>query len=147
MQKLFIAGGVGKDAQLRTTQGGDQVLSFSLAIDNGKDRDGNKRDSTWYDCSLFGKRAEALAPHIKKGDRLTLIGRPTVRVHEGKAYLGISVDDLTFMGSAARPIPGNEQSGGTAAEYRDKQAPNGSGRSGGYGDDMDDDIPFEKSWR
>jgi single-strand DNA-binding protein len=147
MQKLFIAGGVGKDAQLRTTQSGDQVLSFSLAIDNGKDKNtGERRDSTWYDCSLFGKRAEGLAPHIKKGDRLTLVGRPTVRVHEGKAYLGISVDDLTFMGSANR-TGGDERSGGTPAEYRDKQAPNGSGRSGGYGDDMDDDIPFEKSWR
>jgi single-strand DNA-binding protein len=139
MQRLFIAGNVGKDSELRTTQGGDSVLSFSLAIDNGKDRDGNKRDSTWYDCSLWGKRAESLAPHIKKGDKLTLTGRPTVRVHEGKAYLGISVDDLTFMGSAARPESGNERSSGTPAEYRDKQVPE---RRNSHLDDLSDDIPF-----
>jgi single-strand DNA-binding protein len=146
MQKLVIAGACGKDAELRNTGNGDPVLSFSLAVDNGKDKSGEKRETTWYDASLFGKRAEALAPHIKKGDRLTLIGRPTVRVHEGKAYLGISVDDLTFMGSANRPSPGNEQSGGTAAEYRDKQV-TGGGRPGGYGDTMDDEIPFGAEMR
>jgi single-strand DNA-binding protein len=144
MQKLMIAGNTGKDAELRTLSNGDHVLNFSLAIDNGKDRQtGERRDSTWYDCSLFGKRAEALAPHIKKGDRLTLIGRPTVRVHEGKAYLGISVDDLTFMGSAARPSPGNEQSGGTAAEYREKQVTGG----GNARFDDSDDIPFAPEMR
>jgi single-strand DNA-binding protein len=132
MQKLFIAGGVGKDAQLRTTQSGDQVLSFSLAIDNGKDKNGERRETTWYDASLFGKRAEALAPHIKKGDKLTLIGRPTVRVHEGKAYLGISVDDLTFMGSANKPA----QSGGSSDDYREKREPPRR-------DEIDEsDIPF-----
>jgi single-strand DNA-binding protein len=139
MQKLFIAGGVGKDAQLRTTQSGDQVLSFSLAIDNGKDKNGERRESTWYDCSMFGKRAESLAPHIKKGDRLTLIGRPTVRVHEGKAYLGIAVDDLTFMGSANKPA-----GGGSSDDYREKREP---ANGGGSRFDDSDDIPFEMAWR
>lgn len=148
MQKLFIAGNVGKDAELRNTGNGDPVLSFSIAVDNGKDKSGNKRDSTWYDASLFGKRGEALASHIKKGDKLTLIGRPSVRVHEGKAYLGISVDDLTFMGSAVRPSPGNEASGGTAAEYLEKRAGEGGfGRPGSYGDDDGDEIPFHCEWR
>jgi single-strand DNA-binding protein len=142
MQKLFIAGNCGKDAELRTLSNGDHVLNFSIAVNNGKDRDGNSRDSTWYDASLFGKRAESLAPHIKKGDKLTLIGRPTVRVHEGKAYLGISVDDLTFMGSANR-TGGDDRSSGTAAEYRDKQVTGGGSRYG----DLDDDVPFAPEMR
>lgn len=144
MHKLFIAGNVGKDAELRTTQGGDPVLSFSVAVDNGKDRDGNRR-STWYDCSLWGKRAESLAPHIRKGDRLAVTGRPTVRVHEGRAYLGVVIEDLTFMGSAARPDSSNDRSGGTAAEYRNKQVTGARG-PGGYGD-IDDEIPFAPEWR
>jgi single-strand DNA-binding protein len=136
MQKLMIAGNTGKDAELRTLSNGDHVLNFSLAIDNGKDRQtGERRDSTWYDCSLFGKRAEALAPHIKKGDRLTLIGRPTVRVHEGKAYLGIWVDDLTFMGSTNRA--GDDRSTG-ADQGRQKAPPPAQSRY----DDLDDDIGF-----
>lgn len=66
MQKLTIAGAVGKDSELRRTGSGDAVLSFSLAVDNGKDANGNKRDATWFDASIWGKRAEKLEAHIKK---------------------------------------------------------------------------------
>ena len=140
MQALIIAGNVGKDAVLRKTGSGDSVLGFSLAVDNGKDRDGNKRETTWYDCSIWGKRADALESYITKGCKLTLQGRPTVRAHEGKAYLGISVNELTFMGGGSDNGGGYDrggQSGGqsTGGSY---QAPgNGGGTS-----DMDDEIPF-----
>lgn len=135
MQQLTIAGNVGKDPILRTTQGGDSVLGFSLAVDNGKDANGNKRDATWYDCALWGKRATALQGHISKGTKLVLTGRPTVREHEGKAYLGISVDGLTFMG-------GGKSDGGEQRGY-DQSPPSGQGApSGGERNDMDDNIPF-----
>ncbi len=121
MQILTIAGNVGKDATLRTTNGGDQVLSFSLAIDNGKDKNGSKRDATWVDCSIWGKRAESLNGHITKGSKLALSGRPTVREYEGKAYLGLSVETLTFMGGGQQSDDGFRGSGS-------------SGVAGGRGD-------------
>ena len=123
MQVLTIAGNVGKDSELRTTQSGEQVLSFSVACDNGKDRNGNRRDSTWYEASIWGKRASSLSDHIKKGTKLTLTGRPSAREYNGKAYLQISVHDLTFQGGG--------QSGGQSQ---------GSGPAGNT--DMDDEIPF-----
>ena len=129
MQKLIIAGTVGRDAELRQTGQGDPVLGFSLAIDNGKDRNGNKRDATWYDCSIWGKRATALQSYITKGSKLTLIGRPTAREHQGKVYMGISVDDLTFMGGAQ----GNQQGGYDQGGY---------GGGGQPSNDLDDDLPF-----
>ncbi len=127
MQNLSIAGNVGKDAELRTTQGGDSVLNFSLAVDNGKDKEGNKRDATWFDCSVWGKRATSLQSHITKGTKLALTGRPTAREYNGKAYLGISVSDLTFMGGGQE----RQQSNGGYG------AGSGPGRS-----DLDDEIPF-----
>lgn len=129
MQVLIVAGNVGKDAVLRRTNSGDAVLGFSLAVDNGKDRDGNKRDSTWYDCSIWGKRAESLERHITKGTKLTLTGRPTAREHNGKAYLGISVNELTFMGGSSGG--GDRSSGSGGGDY---QAPPAR--------DFDDEIPF-----
>lgn len=136
MQKLIIAGTVGRDAELRQTGQGDPVLGFSLAIDNGKDQQGNKRDATWYDCSIWGKRATALQSYINKGSKLTLIGRPTAREHQGKVYMGISVDDLTFMGGGQQS---NQQGGGY-----DQGGGYGQGGqpSGGGFDDMSDAIPF-----
>lgn len=128
MQILTIAGTVGKDAELRTTQSGDKVLGFSVAVDNGKDQQGNKRPATWFDCSVWGKRAESLHQHITKGSRLTLTGRPTARAHDGKAYLGLSVNELAFQGGG-----------------QERQQPDSYG-AGGYdsasGGIDDDSIPF-----
>lgn len=127
MQQLIIAGTVGRDAELRNTQGGDAVLNFSLAVDNGKDSNGNKRNATWFDCAVWGKRATALQSHITKGLKLTLTGRPTAREYQGKAYLGINVNELTFQGG--KPQQQEPQSDGYGA----------GGRPGG---DLDDSIPF-----
>ena len=136
MQQLIIAGTVGRDAELRQTQGGDAVLSFSLAVDNGKDRDGNKRDATWYDCSLWGKRANALASHINKGEKLTVTGRPSAREHNGKVYMQCSVNELTFMG-------GGQRRDDTGGGY-DQGGPSGYGAGGRPGGGLDDggEIPF-----
>ena len=137
MQVLMIAGNVGRDAELRTAGNGDKVLGFSVAVDNGKDTNGNKRDATWYDCSVWGKRAEGLAGHITKGTKLVLTGRPTARAHEGKAYLGINVDQLEFMG------------GGQERQQNSVQRPaaqgnvdNGYGAGGNAMNDDLDSIPF-----
>lgn len=142
MQILTLAGTTGKDAELRRMQNGDPVLNFSLAADNGKDRNGNRRDPTWYDCSIFGKRAESLQHHITKGLRLTLTGRPTARVHNDKVYLGISVNELAFQG-------GGQERGGNSGGYN--QEPEGYGGSG-YGAggrpsrDLGDSIPFNYNY-
>lgn len=139
MQMVFLAGNVGKDAELRQA-GGEDVLNFSLAIDNGKDKNGNKRDATWWDCAIWGKRASALKDYIKKGGKLSVQGRPTVRVHDGKAYLGYTVSELTFQGSA-----------GTGQQRHDDEPSGPRNAAGGYGgagaagagrSDFDDDIPF-----
>ena len=125
MQTLTIAGRVGKDAELRRTQSGEPVLGFTVAVDNGKDKDGNKRDATWFDCALWGKRAESLANYIRKGDSICVTGRPTAREHNGKAYLGVNVSDLTFMGGGNRDNTQGQQ---------ERQPPAGK--------TYDDEIPF-----
>jgi single-strand DNA-binding protein len=130
MQNLTLAGTVGRDAELRQTQGGDPVLSFSLAVDNGKDANGNKRDATWFDCSIWGKRATALQGFITKGGKLAVTGRPTAREHNGKVYLGCSVNELTFMGGGNRD---SQPQGAPAGGY---------GQQSPASNDMDDEIPF-----
>lgn len=138
MQQLLIAGTIVKeDAVLRRTQGGDAVAGFSVVVDNGKDKDGNRRDGTFVDCSLWGKRGEALCQYLTKGTKVTITGRPTVREHNGKAYLGCSVNEITLQG-------GN--SGGNG----DREAPPAAGgydQGGAPAGGMDDEIPFAAEWR
>ena len=129
MENLIIAGTVGKDAVLRRTQNDDAVLGFSVAVDQGKDKNGQKRDPKWYDASIWGKRAESLQNYILKGTKLTLQGRPTAREHQGKVYMGIVVSELAFQGGSQQ----RQQDDGQGSGY---QEPPG----GGY--DVDDEIPF-----
>lgn len=126
MISMTVAGNVGRDAQLRRTQGGDPVLGFSVAVDMGKDKNGNKRDAVWVNCSIWGKRAESLATYITKGTKLVLTGRPGVNVYEGKGSLTLSVNDLTFMG-------GSQQRSDDDRGGYDEPPPR---------DDLDSDIAF-----
>ena len=127
MISMTVAGNVGRDAQLRRTQGGDPVLGFSVAVDMGKDKNGNKRDAVWVNCSIWGKRAESLATYITKGTKLVLTGRPGVNVYEGKGSLTLSVNDLTFMGGSQQQRSDDDRGG------YDEPPPR---------DDLDSDIPF-----
>jgi single-strand DNA-binding protein len=55
MQKVIVAGVVSSVKELKQV-GDRQVFNFSIAVSNGKDKDGNWRDSTFWDCSLWDKR-------------------------------------------------------------------------------------------
>jgi len=149
MQKLIIAGTVTKPAELRrSASGGDPALNFTVVVDNGKDASGNRRDGTFYECTIWGKRGEAVESHITKGKKLTVFGRPTARVYDGKAYLGMSVDDFTFQGGGEHSQQDRQQDHGGDAG---RQAPAGYGagggpNSGGRQDDFDE-IPFIMEWR
>lgn len=127
MISMTVAGNVGRDAQLRRTQGGDPVLGFSVAVDMGKDKNGNKRDAVWVNCSIWGKRAESLETYITKGTKLVLTGRPGVNIYEGKGSLTLSVNDLTFMGRSQQQRSDDDRGGYDDPPPRD---------------DLDSDIPF-----
>lgn len=139
MQVLMIAGNVGSVKDVRAV-GDDKVLNFTVAVDNGKDKHGEKREATWYDCALWGKRAEALAPYITKGSKLALNGRPSCRAHDGKAYLVLTVEGLTFMSSKS------DGEGGQRRDDRhdDGYSTGGQSRPSAPKDsyDLNDDIPF-----
>jgi single-strand DNA-binding protein len=136
MQKLFIAGTIGRDAEIRRTQNGDAVAGFSVAVDNGKDKQGNKRETTWFDCSLWGKRGESLGPYLTKGTRVAIEGRPGAREYNGKIYLQCSVDEVTLLGGGQQGQSNTDNSGG----YN-------QGGAGGYSDPASggidqDEVPF-----
>lgn len=129
MKVITIAGTVGKDAELRRTQDGDPVASFSLAVDDGY---GENKSTMWFDCSVFGKRGQSLQPHITKGAKLTVIGELGKREHNGTTYLTVRASDVALQGGNS---PARERAPEQKPVVR-KQAE--SAITGGY----EDDIPF-----
>ena len=55
MLKVFLTGRLGKDAEVRQTQN-STVAGFSVAVDVGY---GDRKQTFWFDCSIWGKRAES----------------------------------------------------------------------------------------
>ena len=96
MFKATVAGRVGKDADYRTTDGGTDVCSFSVAADVGF---GDNKKTVWVDVAKFGKGARGLSGYVRKGDPITVVGDITTREHNGKTYLNMRADDVALQGS------------------------------------------------
>jgi single-strand DNA-binding protein len=95
MNNCAFVGRVGKDAVTRFTQGGKPVTGWSLAVDKGF---GENKQTVWLDCTAWGERYEKVSPHIKKGDRLGVVGELGTREHDGKTYVTLEVRELTLLG-------------------------------------------------
>ena len=77
INKAIVSGNLTRDAELRQTQGGMEVLSFSVAVnDRRKDASGEWKDYPNYiDCTMFGARAGKLAAYLKKGTKVCAEGK------------------------------------------------------------------------
>lgn len=138
MKTICISGTIGKDAVLRRTQGGDPVLGFSVAVDDGF---GENKRTMWFDVALWGKRGQSLEPHLRKGLKVSVSGDLGTREHEGKTYFTVRANEITMMGvGEGRGKPEREQTG---YDYQDEQ------RKGGAPANFDDldQIPFAPAWR
>lgn len=74
--RVVIIGRLGRDPELRWTQGGTAVCNMNLATDESyKDRDGNKQQQTeWHKCVVWGKQAEMAANYLQKGSMALVEG-------------------------------------------------------------------------
>jgi single-strand DNA-binding protein len=96
---------IGKDAVTRFTQGGKAVTGFSAAFDNGW---GDKKQTVWLDCSLWGDRGEKLAPYLTKGSQIVVEGDIGTREHEGKTYLTLDVREVKLTGGKPDSKPASK---------------------------------------
>ncbi len=100
MNKIIVSGGLGRDAELKTTANGKNVLEFSLAVNDGF---GDHKKTYWWKCALFGDRATKLHQHFVKGTKLLVEGKPALRQYEkSDGSKGMSaeifVTDFEFIG-------------------------------------------------
>lgn len=95
-----FAGRIGRDGEMRATPNGKEVCNFSVGVSVGY---GEKKETLWVDCALWGERAKKLAPYLTKGTAITVSGDVSVRTYDGKdgtkAVLALNVQGLTLQGS------------------------------------------------
>lgn len=75
---ISILGNTGSNAELRYSEQGLPIASFSIASNSFKNTpEGKVQITEWFNVTAFGKVAETIAAHVKKGTHLLVLGRLT----------------------------------------------------------------------
>jgi single-strand DNA-binding protein len=94
MLNITAHGNIGKDPELKTV-GQNQIASFSLAARTGKD------ETTWLNCTVWGKRAQTAAEYLHKGAKITIVGQGKLNSYTAqdgteRQSLNVNVTDFTL---------------------------------------------------
>jgi single-strand DNA-binding protein len=161
LNKIMLIGNLGNDPEIRTTNNGSKVASFSLATTRQwNSASGEKQEKTeWHKCIAWntgGKGtglADIIERYVKKGDKLYVEGRVEYRQFEDKEkqtryVTEINVREILLLGGS------KGGSGGGGGDSFEGSAPRsrpaaGAKKSGGDFEEFpgaldaeDDDLPF-----
>lgn len=105
-----IVGRLGKDPELRTTQSGKSVTSFSLAVQRPRKNQNGEYEADWIDVQAWGATAEFICKHFQQGQLMAVSGRIQTRVYtdrDGKARKAVEIvaQDASFCESRKREEP------------------------------------------
>ena len=142
--QITISGNLTRDAELRSTNGGSSVLNFSVANNTGY---GQYEQTNFFDCCMFGERAEKLAEHLTKGKPVICSGEHVQSVWNDKdtgrerRRFEMKVFSLTFQRGERR---GEEthQTQNTNYERAQAQVQKQAESTPDGGSDDEDSIPF-----
>jgi len=148
---VFI-GNLGRDVEVRTTQGGTSVATLAIPIQSGY---GDNAVTSWVRATLWGKRCEGgLMQYLRKGTSVSVTGEISLTTYtnkEGveKSSLEMKIDDIALIGG--KQSSGSQQ--GNNAPQRQQQNQNVPAQGGqpyqqgtdpfaDNGQPQDDIIPF-----
>lgn len=130
VNKVILLGNLGKDPELRYTNSGVAVATFSLATsEQRRDASGTMQEKTeWHNIVAWSKLAEICGEYLKKGSKIYLEGRLQYRTYDDKngvkRYVTEIVMDQMVMvdsrgGTQAASEPAPSQQSESSAEKLD----------------------------
>lgn len=134
MIKVFVHGRLTRDPELRHTQGGTAVCSFTVASDKRKREDG----ADFIDCQAWSGLGEMISKYFSKGKEIALAGYLSSRKYQDKngnnrTAWEVTAETVEFCGSKADITPDAPAHGQPAPAPSDDYVPIAAG---------DDDVPF-----
>lgn len=152
LNKVMIIGNLGKDPEMKYTQQGKPVTTFSVAVSRTRrDADGQMKDETeWFRVVAWEKLAETCNEYLRKGSKVYIEGR--LQTREYQAQDGQTRQSVEIVANEMLILDSRQQGASPGGYGDDKQAaPSRSGPSSSsagsnnFDDDADmdaDDIPF-----
>jgi single-strand DNA-binding protein len=163
LNQVTLMGNLTRDPELRQTPNGQNVTSFSLALNRAyKDASGEWQEVTDYvDCVCWGPLAERVAQYLSKGRRCLVQGRLQSRSWEQdgtkRSKVEVLANDVTFLDSRGAggensandgPAPASDDTPATDSKPKPSKKANAKAKDDVVIEDIGDepinldDIPF-----
>ncbi len=142
---VILTGRLTADPELKTTQSGISVTSFSIAVSRRFTRAGEEQQTDFINIVAWRQSAEFIAKYFKKGNMIGIRGNIQTRRYVDKngnnrTAFEVVVDDVQFVESkrdSAAPVADAGMPAAPAASFSNAGADDFSEIGG-----MDDDLPF-----
>ncbi len=138
LNKVCLIGNLGRDPEVRSTQGGDKIVSFSVATsERWKDKSGERREKTeWHNVVIFNEGLAGVAERfLRKGSKVYVEGAMKTRKwtdRDGNERYSTEVVLQRFNGVLVL-LDGRSD---------DRDERKAAKPSQNVADDLDDSIPF-----
>jgi single-strand DNA-binding protein len=147
INQVILMGNLTRDPELRTTPSGQNVCSFSIAVNRSwQGSDGSQQDAVdYFDVTAWGKLGELVNQYLSKGRKCLVQGRLSQRSWEQdgqkRSKVEVVANDVTFL-------DGGGAGSSDSAPRSSSSAPKKSSKSDVVIEDIDDkpidlsEIPF-----
>lgn len=149
LNKVMIIGNLGRDPEVRATQGGGKVATLNVATSESwtnKNTGMREEKTEWHRIVIFGKGAEVVEKYLKKGSKAYFEGRLQTRKWEDKATgqekysTEIVADNFTMLD---RKEGGGDNSYGSFSQESPSSGAGSYGPSTGTPKKITTDAPFD----
>lgn len=148
LNRVFLLGNLGADPELRVTSGGQAVLKLRLATtESYLDRNNTRQEKTeWHSVTLWGKRGEALAKILNKGDRIFVEGGLRTSSYEKdgeKRYrTEVNATNVILNGRGGEREEQRREHGDPSPRRQSARAAPSPPAQSDFADYHDEDLPF-----
>ena len=147
LNHIVIMGRLTRDPELRRTNSGLAVASFSVAVDRdfGKNENG-ERETDFIDCVAWRQTGEFVSKYFTKGSMIVVSGRLQIRSWNdkdgNKRRTAEVVADNVYFGESKRQSEGGSYAAPAAPAFGGYSAPSAPASDFAMLDDDDAQLPF-----
>ena len=132
MNKITLIGNLTHDPEVRSTQSGVSVCSFTIAVSRKFAQQGGEKITDFFRITAWRGLADTCAKYLAKGRKVAVVGELQARTYEGKdgktrMSLDVSAEEIEFLTPRSQ-----------ANESGQASTPDATG----FYDISEDEIPF-----
>ena len=141
INSVVLVGRLTRDPELRRTDAGNSIASFTVAVDNRQKNPDGSRGTTFVPCVSFQQTADNMVKYTKKGALVGVEGRLNQRTYQRQDGTKATVyevlcDNVQFLEPKSEQIPNEEP------VFDDQPVESAQSKNLDSMDLPDDDLPF-----